>query len=399
MVKILSRTEDRKIQTLNYLIELELNEYLEFAENIISNNEYQRKRVRSSMSIYSQLKEDLKYGCIIPPIVLAIDSKDMPEEELNQSNIKELLKKSLILDGLQRTFTIIDAYNELIKEGKDTSLFLKGSLRAEVYGGINRFGLLYRMLTLNTGQTPMTLRHQIEILYSNYDVNIPDIMLIKEVEGRSPRNIGEYRFQDIIDGFVSYLQSSYLPMTRSTILETIKTLETISSENVEEDLFKTFVQCYNSLLNRMNSMTSEDDIKNMNDLLSEDDSLLLNAESVKTFLFAESIFSLMSKPQVMTGFGAGLSLLKQKNKISSISDISRLINSLEYGGDYAYDWFLELNKNLYIIKQNSSKIGNSQRMYFSEFFRLLFDESAGCFLNLYETSNTAMEVYTNKMGI
>jgi len=60
MVKILSRTEDRKIQTSNYLIELELNEYLEFAENIISNNEYQRKRVRSSMSIYSQLKEDLK---------------------------------------------------------------------------------------------------------------------------------------------------------------------------------------------------------------------------------------------------------------------------------------------------------------------------------------------------
>ena len=399
MVKILSRTEDRKIQTSNYLIELELNEYLEFAENIISNNEYQRKRVRSSMSIYSQLKEDLKYGCIIPPIVLAIDSKDMSEEELNQSNIKELLKKSLILDGLQRTFTIIDAYNELIKEGKDTSLFLKGSLRAEVYGGINRFGLLYRMLTLNTGQTPMTLRHQIEILYSNYDVNIPDIMLIKEVEGRSPRNIGEYRFQDIIDGFVSYLQSSYLPMTRSTILETIKTLETISSENVEEDLFKTFVQCYNSLLNRMNSMTSEDDIKNMNDLLSEDDSLLLNAESVKTFLFAESIFSLMSKSQVMTGFGAGLSLLKQKNKISSISDISRLIDSLEGGGDYAYDWFFELNKNLYIIKQNSSKIGNSQRMYFSEFFRLLFDKSAGCFLNLYETSNTAMEVYTNKMGI
>ncbi|MDI2140015.1 MULTISPECIES: hypothetical protein [Streptococcus] len=399
MVKILSRTEDRKIQTSNYLIELELNEYLEFAENIISNNEYQRKRVRSSMSIYSQLKEDLKYGCIIPPIVLAIDSKDMSEEELNQSNIKELLKKSLILDGLQRTFTIIDAYNELIKEGRDTSLFLKGSLHAEVYGGINRFGLLYRMLTLNTGQTPMTLRHQIEILYSNYDVNIPDIILIKEVEGRSPRNIGEYRFQDIIDGFVSYLQSSYLPMTRSTILETIKTLETISSENVEEDLFKTFVQCYNSLLNRMNSMTSEDDTKNMNDLLSEDDSLLLNAESVKTFLFAESIFSLMSKSQVMTGFGAGLSLLKQKNKISSISDISRLINSLEGGGDYAYDWFLELNKNLYIIKQNSSKIGNSQRMYFSEFFRLLFDESAGCFLNLYETSNTAMEVYTNKMGI
>ncbi len=93
-------------------------------------------------------------------------------------------------------------------------------------------------------------------------------------------------------------------------------------------------------------------------------------------------------------------ITETKNKISSISDISRLINSLEGGGDYAYDWFLELNRNLYIIKeQNSSKQVIRKECSFSEFFRLLFDESAGCFLNLYETSNTAMEVHTNKMGM
>ena len=395
MVKILSQAKDQRIQTENYLIELEIREYLEFAKDIILNNEYQRKRVRSSMSIYSQLKEDLKHGCIIPPIVLAIDSNDMPDGVLDQSNIKELLKKSLILDGLQRTYTIIDAYGELIQADQDTSSFLKGSLRAEVYGGINRFGLLYRMLTLNTGQTPMTLRHQIEILYSNYDVNIPDITLIKEVEGKSPRKIGEYRFQDIIDGFVSYLQSSYLPMTRSTVLETIKTLETISSENVDEDLFKIFVESYDSLLKKMDNMLPEDEITKMTVLLSEEESLMLNADSLKTFLFAENIFSFMSRSQVMTGFGSGLALLKQKDKISSISNINELVANLEHGGEYSYDWFLEINKNLYMIKQNSSKIGNSQRMY----FRLLFDETGPFYLNLFEAANTAMEVYRNKMGI
>jgi hypothetical protein len=399
MVKILSQAEDKRIQTSNYLIELELNEYLEFAKDILSNNEYQRKRVRSSMSIYSQLKEDLKYGCIIPPIVLAIDSNDMPDGVLNQSNIKELLKKSLILDGLQRTYTIMDAYDELIQARQDTTSFLKGSLRAEVYGGINRFGLLYRMLTLNTGQTPMTLRHQIEILYSNYDISIPDITLIKEVEGKSPKKIGEYRFQDIIDGFVSYLQSSYLPMTRSTVLETIKTLETISSENVDEDLFKIFVESYDSLLKKMDNILPEDEIAKMTVLLSDDESLMLNADSIKTFLFAENIFSFMSRSQVMTGFGSGLALLKQRNKISSISNINELVARLEPGGEFSYDWFYELNKNLFIIKQNSSKIGNSQRMYFSEFFRLLFDEDGPCYLNLFEATRTAMEVYRNKMGI
>lgn len=399
MVKILSQAEDQRIQTSNYLIELDLKEYLEFAKDILSNNEYQRKRVRSSMSIYSQLKEDLKYGCIIPPIVLAIDSNDMPDGVLDQSNIKELLKKSLILDGLQRTYTIMDAYDELIQAGQDTSSFLKGSLRAEVYGGINRFGLLYRMLTLNTGQTPMTLRHQIEILYSNYDVSIPDITLIKEVEGKSPRKIGEYRFQDIIDGFVSYLQSSYLPMTRSTVLETIKTLETISSENVDEDLFKIFVESYDSLLKKMDNLLPEDELTKMTDLLSDDENLMLNADSIKTFLFAENIFSFMSRSQVMTGFGSGLAILKQKNKIRSISNINELVASLKPGGEISYDWFLEINKNLYIIKQNSSKIGNSQRMYFSEFFRLLFDETGPSYLNLFEAASIAMEVYRNKMGI
>ena len=399
MVKILSQAEDQRIQTSNYLIELDLKEYLEFAKDILSNNEYQRKRVRSSMSIYSQLKEDLKYGCIIPPIVLAIDSNDMPDGVLDQSNIKELLKKSLILDGLQRTYTIMDAYDELIQAGQDTSSFLKGSLRAEVYGGINRFGLLYRMLTLNTGQTPMTLRHQIEILYSNYDVSIPDITLIKEVEGKSPRKIGEYRFQDIIDGFVSYLQSSYLPMTRSTVLETIKTLETISSENVDEDLFKIFVESYDSLLKKMDNLLPEDELTKMTDLLSDDENLMLNADSIKTFLFAENIFSFMSRSQVMTGFGSGLAILEQKNKIRSISNINELVASLKPGGEISYDWFLEINKNLYIIKQNSSKIGNSQRMYFSEFFRLLFDKTGPSYLNLFEAASIAMEVYRNKMGI
>lgn len=399
MVKIVSETEDKKIKTTNYLIELTLSDYLEFAREIISNNSYQRKRVRSLTSIYSQLKEDLKQGCVIPPIVLAIDEINMGQETLDPENIKGLLQKSMILDGLQRTFTIIEAYEDLRKNDEDTTEFLNSKLRAEVYAGINRFGILYRMLTLNTGQTPMTLRHQIEILYSSYDLDIPDITLIKEVDGSIPRNIGEYKFQDIIDGFISYLQASYLPMTRSTVLETIKTLESISNENVDEDLFKMFVNSYYSLSKKMDVLLTESEIEEMKSQLSEDEALRFGSESVKLFLFADSIFALMSKPQVMTGFGSGLSSLKHQNKISSISQIISYIDQIESGGQEQSDWFLELNKSLYEIKQKSSKIGNSQRMYFNEFFRLLFDESVTSFLNLYETAIVAREVYMTKMGI
>ena len=398
MVEFFSQTKDKKINTLNYLIELTFREYLEFANDIITNNKYQRKRVRSSMSIYSQLKEDLKSGCIIPPIVLAIDENDMPPEGLDESNIIGTLKKSLILDGLQRTYTMLDAYEDLINKGVDTSSFLENKLRVEVYGGINRFGILYRMLTLNTGQTPMTLRHQIEILYSDYNICIKDVTLLHEVQGKNPTKIGEYKFQDIIEGFVSYLQSSYLPITRSTVLETIKTLETISNENIDEDLFRNFVNSYYLLSEKLDSLLIEDDIEEMKLYLTEEAPDRLNEDELKSFFFADNIFSLMAKSQVMTGFGAGLSSLKNKKKIVSITTVLEYINEIKDGGEYPYDWFLELNTNLDKIKQTSSKIGNSQRMYFSEFFRLLFDESGYCFLNLYEAAKVAMEVYLNKMG-
>lgn len=402
MVKIISSIEDKKIKTTNYLIELTFEEYLNFARDIISKNMYQRKRVRSSTSIYSQLREDLKKGCVIPPIVLAIDKLDMEKEKFNDSNSQRLLKDSMILDGLQRTLTLIDADNEVqLEDEEGYREFLDNKLRVEVYGGINRFGILYRMLTLNTGQTPMTLRHQIEILYSSYDLKIKDIKLIKEVDGKVPKQIGEYKFQDIIDGFISYLQVDYLPMTRSTVLETITALESIASENINDDLFRSFVNSYYLLSKKMLSDLPESEIDKMKEMQESDKAFRLGAENLKTFLFAENVFSLMSKSQVMTGFGSGIALLKQRGKISSISDIIKYINEIKNGGKTPYDWFKELNRNLYEIKQHSSKIGNSQRMYFHEFFRLLFDnddDNKESFLNLYESTKSARRIYMNKMG-
>jgi len=84
---------------------------------------------------------------------------------------------------LQRTHTLIDAENEAIRQ-KNTDKFYNYKLRLEVYVNINKFGVLYRMLTLNTGQTPMSARHQMEMLYSDMlDTEIEGVKLVKEVDG------------------------------------------------------------------------------------------------------------------------------------------------------------------------------------------------------------------------
>ena len=62
-MKSLSKIFDEFLQADNILIEMSIEEYLNIARKIINNNEYQRNRVRSSLSIYSLLRNDLKKLC------------------------------------------------------------------------------------------------------------------------------------------------------------------------------------------------------------------------------------------------------------------------------------------------------------------------------------------------
>ncbi|MFA6057958.1 MAG: hypothetical protein WC756_07155 [Taibaiella sp.] len=116
---------DYRIEAANVLIEMTIQEYLEFAEQIIDKNEYQRKKVIKS-NIQDTLKADLLKGCTIPPIVLAV-KKDAVITKFDFSTfndekyVLEAIEKKdiLILDGLQRTFVMI----ELSKEIKKPPLF------------------------------------------------------------------------------------------------------------------------------------------------------------------------------------------------------------------------------------------------------------------------------------
>ena len=75
-MKVLSRAVDNRINSTNLYVEISFGEYLSFARDIISNNDLQRKRVKTSKTVYSLLKDDLKQGCIMPPLVLALVHND-----------------------------------------------------------------------------------------------------------------------------------------------------------------------------------------------------------------------------------------------------------------------------------------------------------------------------------
>lgn len=195
-MKMVHRLFDERIQAMNVLLEMNAKEYVSIGKDIIAKNEFQRARVRRSSSVYQLLKEDLKSGCLMPPIILAIKMEGMQHidpKNINENQLIELINSDnlIILDGLQRTLTLIDLADELEKQNDaHLNTFYAHPLRIEIYLGLNKIGVLYRMLTLNTGQTPMSTKHQIEILFSDYLNNeLEGIHLFREVDQQNATDI------------------------------------------------------------------------------------------------------------------------------------------------------------------------------------------------------------------
>lgn len=380
---------DNRIDSLNLLIETTIEEYYNLSKNILDNNEFQRRRVKSSSSVYSLLKTDLRQGCVIPPIVLALAIEAKPKkEETNEILLQTIAgsnEKLIILDGLQRTYTIRDLVNELNTKGDpEKEEILKRKLRIEIYIGINKLGILYRMLTLNTGQTPMSSRHQIEIIYSDYIQNgVEGITLIKEIDGDTPNAESEYKFRDIIEGFTSYLDRDYLTIDRTDILDNIKSLEKLAAENKGSDLFLEFLKTYDSFVKKMNSIGSS--------WVFEEAGL---EQKLTGQPFARTALKVFNKSQVMTGFGSALGKLIDFGAIKTTSEVSEMINKLS--GDNIEDILNTLIIRLDSIRIVAKKIGNDQRMFFHFFFRELFDNKSDGYLNIENAINEAFKQYERK---
>ena len=393
-MKLMSKICDERINSWNLYVDATFGEYLAFAKKIISNNEFQRKRVRTSKSVYSLLKNDLKRGCVMPPLVLAItgDNKINVEDkdEVIVKSIEDIIATNtdnvLILDGLQRTYTLIDALAE-IEENEPEILdrFLTYSIRLEVYVNINKFGVLYRMLTLNTGQTPMPVRHQLEMLYRDkLDTKVDGITLITDVDGTADADSNEFVFKNVIDGFNSYMNRNELPIDRQDMLDNIQMLENMSDEDVKKDIFEEFLSIYVKVFNRFCELSD-------NYVLTEEDRIEFD---ISESPFGKKVSKVFSTSQAMTGFGSALGKMKEMGIIRDIADIEQALNELKSEDN---DWFLELLLKFDKIKATSKKIGNAQRMFMHYFFRELFNVESDSYLNLAASVENGYKKYFSQV--
>lgn len=158
-------------------------------------------------NFYRRLEIDLQKGCITPPITIAfikdIDFNNPPSIENATKEISVEIDSAFILDGIQRLNTL-----KRIVGLQENSLDIERFLYVNVIICGSRDNLLYRMVTLNNGQKPMTARHQIEILAESiYDFSSYKFQVITEKENQNNKEKG-LKKGDLINAYISFLSNS-----------------------------------------------------------------------------------------------------------------------------------------------------------------------------------------------
>jgi hypothetical protein len=228
VLKALGVDFDNRIQAWCVTAHCTYGWFLNAVSGTEANLEIQRAVIRGRKS-YATLREDLKRGCVLPPIVLADASgqlsvsgqfgeKSLPEISQELSSVSG--ESIYIIDGLQRTNAIRMTASEL--EGEHRASFLERQLRIEYWLGASFGAIAYRMLLLNAGQKPMSMKHQIEVLSSRLKhslLTIPGVEIFTVSEPRRRTRPGQFQLAKLSQAFQAWLQGQPNVDLRNVVME------------------------------------------------------------------------------------------------------------------------------------------------------------------------------------
>ena len=229
----------------------------------ISKTEFQRKL--QDKKFYEKLERDIEKGCIMPPITIAYVNKQITQN----SSIKDVVdffnehhRTSFVLDGIQRLNTL-----KRVAESKKIDLEKKLYLNIIFCDNIDK--LLYRMITLNNGQKPMTPRHQVEVMMANvFDFDKLGIEVQTEKERADKIKMNSFNKSDLVQAYLAYMASSPMVDNQKIIQDKMDELivnKIISTESVNNDT--TFENVINALAKFHKSQISLKWLKQANNLV------------------------------------------------------------------------------------------------------------------------------------
>lgn len=299
-LEIIGYTKDFRTETNILYAQININEYLELVGKDFDRFEIQRKREKHKG--YSRLKRDIEKGTLIPTITLAIEPSSVKKfisfiEHRDTAKIVEMLisltEKIYILDGLQRTYIISDIKSKMtFNEGQ--------KLLLEIWFEEDIKHLIYRLIVLNSGQKPMSMRHQIELLFITMKetliTKVEGLKILQEKNEESRVKAMEFPFERLVTSYKSYLTKS--PEVDKDNIVAERMIESDMLDSDEEFLSESFFKFISILekyclldeqLYRIYSGSSQSKYKNW----------LADANVIQSFFAAVKSFSSNEKREVI----------------------------------------------------------------------------------------------------
>lgn len=167
---------------------------------------FEEQRKTQNAKFYSRLRADIIKGCVMPPLTVAFVSKKnatLDKVKDVENFVRDHIAEGYILDGMQRLNTLRSASTDA--DFDPTRKLYLNLIIAERHDL-----LLYRMITLNNGQKPMTPRHQIEILTQKVldFENLKNIAIQKEKDTEEEIVRGAFRLGDIAAAYTAFLANN-----------------------------------------------------------------------------------------------------------------------------------------------------------------------------------------------
>lgn len=213
-------------------------------------NRFEQQRYSLRPNFYKKLERDLLNGCIMPPLTLAIKSNII---ETDASDFLESsINMAFVLDGIQRLNTL-----NRLKNNESFNLDRPIYLNILICNSMDK--LLYRMITLNNGQKPMSTRHQVEILANNiYDFDNLNIDIQTEKQQKIKRINQSFKKEDIIKGYLAFISNS-INIDNQKIIES-KLDELITDSIIDSDITDREVE-YSDIINLINNFIENSELK------------------------------------------------------------------------------------------------------------------------------------------
>lgn len=210
-IQILGRAADLRTNTPVVYAQMSIPDYLELLGDQFDLFEIQRRREKHKA--YGRMKSDIAKGALLPAITLAVKpelvAKLVPHYRSNDdvalANELAVVGTVNILDGLQRTYILQElSKDDVFKEGQ--------KLLVEFWLEDKYKHLIYRIIVLNAGQKPMSMRHQIEVLFSVFkttlEKEIPGLELLRERDAARRTRSRKFPLDRVVAAYQSFLTGS-----------------------------------------------------------------------------------------------------------------------------------------------------------------------------------------------